>query len=111
MKVNVVVRATQITEYTYEISGVNSIEAAQKCARPAQGGAAHGVRTAAFAVVGGGIRRRRAAYERLVRALEGDERDSVRHHDAAELRAVAAVHVTVHRLVRVPAGRDIYYRA
>ena len=32
MKVNVVVRATQITEYTYEISGVNSIEAAQKCA-------------------------------------------------------------------------------
>lgn len=32
MKINVVVRATQITEYTYEISGVNSIEAAQKCA-------------------------------------------------------------------------------
>ena len=32
MKVNVVVRATQITEYTYEVSGVNSIEAAQKCA-------------------------------------------------------------------------------
>lgn len=32
MKVNVVVRATQITEYVYEISGVNSIEAAQKCA-------------------------------------------------------------------------------
>lgn len=32
MKVNVIVRATQITEYTYEVSGVNSIEAAQKCA-------------------------------------------------------------------------------
>lgn len=32
MKVNVVVRATQITEYTYEVSGVNSIETAQKCA-------------------------------------------------------------------------------
>ena len=32
MKVNVVVRATQVTEYTYEISGVNSLEAAKKCA-------------------------------------------------------------------------------
>ena len=32
MKVNVVVRATQVTEYTYEISNVNSLEAAQKCA-------------------------------------------------------------------------------
>lgn len=32
VKINVTVRATQITEYTYEISGVNSIEAAQKCA-------------------------------------------------------------------------------
>lgn len=32
MKVNVIVRETQVTEYTYEISNVNSLEAAQKCA-------------------------------------------------------------------------------
>ena len=32
MRVNVIVRATQVTEYTYEISNVNSLEAAQKCA-------------------------------------------------------------------------------
>lgn len=32
MKINVVVRATQVTEYVYEITNVNSLEAAQKCA-------------------------------------------------------------------------------
>lgn len=35
MKINVTVRATQVTEYTYEITGVDSIEAAKKCAMKA----------------------------------------------------------------------------
>ena len=32
VKINVTVRETQITEYTYEITGVNSIEAAKRVA-------------------------------------------------------------------------------
>lgn len=32
MKINVTINETQITEYTYEITGVDSLDAAQKCA-------------------------------------------------------------------------------
>ena len=32
MKINVTVNRTQVTKYTYEITGVNSLEAAKKCA-------------------------------------------------------------------------------
>ena len=32
MKINVTIQEVQVTEYTYEITGVNSLEAAKKCA-------------------------------------------------------------------------------